>query len=200
MTRRTDKRGPALWYLLSLFSLSACSRASQRAPAFRQDRTEVSSASSMQLMPLEAEPVSETLAPTPSTPLLATRRLNAYFGEVRVIRNVTIAFADREVTAVIGPSGCGKSTLLRCLNRMHETVPTADVEGDVLLDGTSIYKSGLDAIAVRRQIGMVFQRPTPFPTMSIRDNVAAGLRILGRDGPSRKEADEIVEESLNRAG
>jgi len=113
---------------------------------------------------------------------------------------VTADFPDCEVTAVIGPSGCGKSTLLRCLNRMHETVPTASVEGDVTLDGTSIYKSDLTAIAVRREIGMVFQRPTPFPTMSIRDNVVAGLRILGRAGPSRAEADAIAEDSLHRAG
>ncbi|HUQ47838.1 MAG TPA: phosphate ABC transporter ATP-binding protein [Gemmatimonadaceae bacterium] len=133
-------------------------------------------------------------------PLLATRRLNAYFGELRAVRNVTAAFSDREVSAVIGPSGCGKSTFLRCLNRMHETVPTAGVEGEATLDGVSIYKSDLTAIEVRRQIGMVFQRPTPFPTMSIRDNVVAGLRILGRQGPSRKEADQIVEESLQRAG
>jgi phosphate transport system ATP-binding protein len=133
-------------------------------------------------------------------PLLSTRRLNAYFGELRAVRNVTAEFPDCEVTAVIGPSGCGKSTLLRCLNRMHETVPNASVEGDVMLDGTSIYKGNLTAIAVRRQIGMVFQRPTPFPTMSIRDNVVAGLRILGRAGPSRADADAIAEDSLRRAG
>ena len=135
-----------------------------------------------------------------ATPLLATRRLNAYFGQLRAVRNVTAAFPDREVSAVIGPSGCGKSTFLRCLNRMHETVPTACVEGDATLDGKSIYKSDLSAIEVRRQIGMVFQRPTPFPTMSIRDNVLAGLRTLGRSGPSRAEADAIVEDSLARAG
>ena len=139
-------------------------------------------------------------AAQPTAPLLATRRLNAYFGNLRAVRNVTVAFPDREVSAVIGPSGCGKSTFLRCLNRMHETVPTAGVEGDALLGGVSIYKGNLSAIEVRRQVGMVFQRPTPFPTMSIRDNVAAGLRILGRDGPSRKEVDEIVEDSLGRAG
>ncbi len=134
------------------------------------------------------------------SPLFTTRRLNAYFGQLRAVRNVSIAFPDQSVTAVIGPSGCGKSTFLRCLNRMHETVPTAEVQGDALLDGISIYKSGLSAIAVRRQIGMVFQRPTPFPTMSIRDNVVAGLRILGRRGPSKAEADVIVEDSLQRAG
>ena len=133
-------------------------------------------------------------------PLISTRRLNAYFGQARVVRNVTIDFADRAVTAVIGPSGCGKSTLLRCLNRMHETVPGAMVEGDVLLAGESMYKGDLLAIAVRRHIGMVFQRPTPFPTMSIRDNVAAGLRIHVGRGPSRKETDEIVQAALERAG
>lgn len=135
-----------------------------------------------------------------SSPLLTTRLINAYFGQLRAVRNVSIGFSDQSVTAVVGPSGCGKSTFLRCLNRMHETVPTAEVEGDAVLDGKSIYKSGLSAIAVRRQIGMVFQRPTPFPTMSIRDNVVAGLRILGRSGPSDAEADVIVEDSLKRAG
>ena len=138
--------------------------------------------------------------PRAPAPALSTRRLNAFFGELRALRNVTVEFADREITAVIGPSGCGKSTLLRCLNRMHETVPGASVEGNVTLDGTSIYESDLSAIAVRRQIGMVFQRPTPFPTMSIRDNVCAGLRILGRNGPSDAEADGIAEDSLKRSG
>ena len=132
--------------------------------------------------------------------MLRTHRLNAWFGRNRVLRNVTLDFDDRAVTAVIGPSGCGKSTLLRCLNRMHETVPGAIVEGDVTLGDTSIYRGDLNAIAVRRHIGMVFQRPTPFPTMSIRDNVAAGLRIQIGRGPSRKETDEIVETALQRAG
>ena len=144
--------------------------------------------------------VVESILARAKSPVLATRRLNAYFGRTRALRNVSIEVRDREITAIIGPSGCGKSTLLRCLNRMHETVGEASVEGDVLLDGESIYKSGLSAIAVRRQIGMVFQRPTPFPTMSIRDNVVAGLRILGAKGPSRSEADAIAEEALNRSG
>jgi phosphate transport system ATP-binding protein len=133
-------------------------------------------------------------------PLLRARRLNAWFGGNRVLRNVTLDFPNTSVTAVIGPSGCGKSTMLRCLNRMHETVPGATVEGDVLLGGTSIYKGGLNAIAVRRHIGMVFQRPTPFPTMSIRDNVAAGLRIRIGASPPKKETDEIVQVALERAG
>lgn len=135
-----------------------------------------------------------------STPILSTKRLNAWFGKARVIRNVSAEFQDQSVTAVIGPSGCGKSTMLRCLNRMHETVPGAVVEGDVTLGDVSIYKGGLNAIAVRRHIGMVFQRPTPFPTMSIRDNVAAGLRIQIGRSPSGKETDEIVETALERAG
>ena len=129
---------------------------------------------------------------------LETAGLSALFGTSKVVRDVSIAFRDREVTAVIGPSGCGKSTLLRCLNRMHETVPEAVVEGDVFLGETNIYKS-INAIAVRRHIGMVFQRPTPFPTMSIRDNVAAGLQILGRAKPSAKETDRIVEDALRKA-
>jgi len=124
--------------------------------------------------------------------------LSAFFGAAEVIRGVSITFRDREVTAIIGPSGCGKSTLLRCLNRMHETVPTARVTGTVSLDGQDIYARGVNPIEVRRHVGMVFQRPTPFPTMSIRDNVAAGLRILGRDKPARAETDHIVEDALRR--
>ncbi len=105
---------------------------------------------------------------------------------------------EQNVTAIIGPSGCGKSTFLRCLNRMHETVPTARVTGRVRFNGLEIYGRGVNAIAVRRHIGMVFQRPTPFPTMSIRDNVAAGLKVLG-DRPNRRETDAIVERALRRA-
>jgi phosphate transport system ATP-binding protein len=137
---------------------------------------------------------------TDDAPILKAHRLNAWFGGNRVLRNVSLDFNDRSVVAVIGPSGCGKSTMLRCLNRMHETVPGAIVEGDVFLGGTSIYKGDLNAIAVRRHIGMVFQRPTPFPTMSIRDNVAAGLRIQIGRSPSKHETDEIVQSALERAG
>ena len=135
-----------------------------------------------------------------AAPILSTKRLNAWFGRSRVLRNVTLDFNDRAVTAVIGPSGCGKSTMLRCLNRMHETVAGAVVEGEVLLGATNIYKGDLNAIAVRRHIGMVFQRPTPFPTMSIRDNVSAGLRIQIGASPSRRETDDVVEGALERAG
>ena len=135
----------------------------------------------------------------PGKPCLTTRELSAYFGKSRVVSNVTIDFRDREVTAIIGPSGCGKSTLLRCLNRMHETIPGASATGTVTLDGTDIYAPGADAIAVRRHVGMVFQRPTPFPTMSIRDNVTAGLKILGRNAPRGKDAEDIVEGALRHA-
>jgi phosphate transport system ATP-binding protein len=130
---------------------------------------------------------------------ISVRQLDAYFGARRVVSGATIDFPDRQVTAIIGPSGCGKSTLLRCLNRMHETVPTARVEGEVFLDDRDIYGRGVSSIEVRRHIGMVFQRPTPFPTMSIHDNVASGLRSLGRSRPRSRETDEIVEQSLRRA-
>jgi phosphate transport system ATP-binding protein len=128
-----------------------------------------------------------------------TEAVYAYFGESAIIRDISIDFFDRQVTAIIGPSGCGKSTFLRCLNRMHETAATARVTGTITLDGQSIYGPGTNAIAVRRHIGMVFQRPTPFPIMSIHDNVAAGLRVLPREERSRLKVGEIVEDALRRA-
>ena len=134
----------------------------------------------------------------PARVRLDASRLSAFFGAAEVVRQVSVTFRDREVTAIIGPSGCGKSTLLRCLNRMHETVPTARVTGAITLDGQDIYARGVNPIEVRRHVGMVFQRPTPFPTMSIRDNVAAGLQILGSKRPSRSETDGIVEDALKR--
>ena len=135
-----------------------------------------------------------------ASPCLAAESLDAYFGAARVVRDVSFGVASGQVTAIIGPSGCGKSTLLRCLNRMHETVPGARVEGEVRFEGRDIYSPQVSAISVRRHIGMVFQRPTPFPTMSIRDNVAAGLKILpGRERPSRRETADIVERSLRHA-
>jgi phosphate transport system ATP-binding protein len=129
---------------------------------------------------------------------LDIEQLSAWFGKQPAVRNVSVAFREREVTAIIGPSGCGKSTLLRCLNRMHETVPAARVEGTVRLRGTNIYDKGVSPIALRRHIGMVFQRPSPFPTMSIRDNVAAGLRVRG-NRLSGTATNEIVERALHRA-
>ena len=122
----------------------------------------------------------------PARRRIAAESLDAYFGAARVVRDVSFGVHTGQVTAIIGPSGCGKSTLLRCLNRMHETVPAARVEGEVRFEGRDIYAPAVSAIGVRRHIGMVFQRPTPFPTMSIRDNVAAGLKILPRgERPSR---------------
>jgi phosphate transport system ATP-binding protein len=138
--------------------------------------------------------------PTAARPRISVRKLDALFGANRAVRDVSIDFPDGEVTAIIGPSGCGKSTLLRCLNRMHETVPLTRVTGEVLLDGRNLYARGVNPIEVRRHIGMVFQRPTPFPTMSIRDNVAAGLRAFSRNRPERQREDQIVEESLRTAG
>jgi phosphate transport system ATP-binding protein len=123
--------------------------------------------------------------------------LDVYYGEFLAVKDVNLSIAPRSVTAFIGPSGCGKSTLLRTLNRMHEVIPGARAEGNVLLDGEDIYGPGVDPVSVRRTIGMVFQRPNPFPTMSIKDNVVAGLRLQGvRD---RAELDEVAERSLRAA-
>jgi phosphate transport system ATP-binding protein len=130
---------------------------------------------------------------------LRTESLDAYFGSTRAVRDVSLDVPVNEVTAIIGPSGCGKSTLLRCLNRMHETIASARVEGAVLFHGQDIYADGVDPIALRRHVGMVFQRPTPFPTMSIRDNVAAGLRAAPGPKPGRAAVDEIVERALRQA-
>jgi phosphate transport system ATP-binding protein len=135
----------------------------------------------------------------PALPAIETRDLNAYFGSTHAVRDVSLGFPQQEVTAIIGPSGCGKSTLLRCLNRMHETVPLARVEGTVLFHGRNIYGPGVDPIALRRHVGMVFQRPTPFPTMSIRDNVAAGLRVQLGERLDRRQVDEVVERALRQA-
>lgn len=125
--------------------------------------------------------------------------LSAMFGKVVAVKDVSLTLLDRRVTAIIGPSGCGKSTFLRCLNRMHETVGTASVRGRVMLDGHDIYGSGTNPASVRKHIGMVFQKPTPFPTMSIRDNVSAGVRVAGDPRPSRAEIDVIVERALRRS-
>ncbi len=135
---------------------------------------------------------------------LASVALTAYFGSSAAIRGINLAVQDRSVTAIIGPSGCGKSTFLRCLNRMHETVPGARVEGSVVLtarDGGTfdIYTKGANPVAVRKHIGMVFQRPTPFPTMSIRDKVAAGLKVTANGATSARKTDEVVERALRRA-
>src|SRR5438067_6111951 len=110
--------------------------------------------------------------------ILVTQR-NAWSGEHHVLHEVGTAMAPKAVTALIGPSGCGKSTFIRCLNRMHEVVPGARVSGTVLVEGEDLYAPGVDPVEVRRKIGMVFQKANPFPTMSVFDNVAAGLRLAG---------------------
>src|SRR5579875_3065787 len=129
---------------------------------------------------------------------LSLVHLSAYFGRVKTLKDINLDIPEYNVTAIIGPSGCGKSTLVRCLNRMHEVVPGARAEGEVILDGENIYDPGVDPVAVRRRVGMVFQKPTPFPTMSIEENVAAGLK-LNSIALSRAERDRIVERSLRRA-
>ena len=123
--------------------------------------------------------------------------LNAYFGNTRALKDINIAIKAKIVTAIIGPSGCGKSTFIRCINRLHEVVPNTKVSGEVLLDGEDIYSPDVDPIEIRRKIGMVFQKPNPFPVLSIYDNVAAGLKL---NGVKKKDyLDEIVEGSLRRA-
>jgi len=124
--------------------------------------------------------------------------LNVYYGKFKAVEDVTLTIEPRTVTAFIGPSGCGKSTFLRTLNRMHEVIPGAHVEGEVLIDGNNLYGPGVDPVLVRRQVGMVFQRPNPFPTMSIRDNVLAGVK-LNNTRMSKTDADELVEKSLKGA-
>ncbi|MDP9865251.1 MULTISPECIES: phosphate ABC transporter ATP-binding protein PstB [Streptosporangium] len=123
--------------------------------------------------------------------------LDAYYGKHKAIEDISMTIEPQSITAFIGPSGCGKSTFLRTLNRMHEVIPGARVEGKVLLDGEDLYASDVEPVSVRRMIGMVFQRPNPFPTMSIYENVAAGLRLNGRHPKST--VDGIVEESLKGA-
>jgi len=129
---------------------------------------------------------------------LEVHDLDAFFGSNHAVRGVSMDVPEHRVTAIIGPSGCGKSTFLRTLNRMHETVPGAYIRGRVLLDGADIYAAGIDPVSVRRHVGMVFQRPTAFPTMSIQGNVAAGLRVLRAAGIVVNE-EQRVEEALKRS-
>ena len=128
---------------------------------------------------------------------IVTKGLNAYFGEVHAVKGIDIHIPRNAITAVIGPSGCGKSTLIRCMNRMHEVVRGARVTGEVLLDGNNIYGSQVDPVQIRAKVGMVFQKPNPFPTMSIYDNVVAGLRLNGEK--DWKKLDSVVQKSLKLA-
>src|SRR5205085_2886409 len=151
------------------------------------------------------EPIATPARPVPASPAgaqpqrlarsVTVERLNAWYGDHHTIKDLTLDFAANRATALIGPSGSGKSTVVRCINRMHEELPAARAEGRVLLDELDLYDRAVDVTAVRRAIGMVFQKPNPFPTMSIFDNVAAGLRLT-----SRKVDHEHVEKALHGAG
>jgi phosphate transport system ATP-binding protein len=133
-------------------------------------------------------------SPSPAAEKIRVRGLTVRYGEKIAVNDISLAIPEHRVTAFIGPSGCGKSTFLRCLNRMHELVPGARSEGSVTIDGEDLYARGIDPVRLRRRVGMVFQRPNPFPTMSIYDNVAAGLRLNGWRG----NLDEIVERCLRQ--
>ncbi|WP_437909305.1 phosphate ABC transporter ATP-binding protein PstB [Sorangium sp. So ce327] len=126
---------------------------------------------------------------------ISVTRLNAYFHKFHAIHDITLNIPDGQVTAVIGPSGCGKSTFLRCLNRMHEQVPGASAKGSVMIDGVNIYDKAVDPVRLRRRVGMVFQKPNPFPTMSIRENVLAGHKL---NGISVKDPTGLVEKCLRQ--
>jgi phosphate transport system ATP-binding protein len=125
------------------------------------------------------------------------RNLNAWFGPKQALFDINLELPDKQTTAIIGPSGCGKSTFVRCLNRMHETLPDTRVEGKVAIGDLDVYGKGVSPVWIRRRVGMVFQKPNPFPTMSIYDNVAAGLKLNGFR--NRKELDQVVEHSLHKA-
>jgi len=127
---------------------------------------------------------------------LIAQDINVWFGQRHVLKDVNLVFPEREVTALIGPSGCGKSTFIRTLNRMHELIDSAGLAGRVLLDGTDIYDAGVDPVDVRLRVGMVFQKPNPFPTMSIKENVLSGLKLANR---KNDDPNGLVETSLRRA-
>ena len=146
----------------------------------------------------DEEPTPRAPGPVTGAPLDAVG-VSAWFGQRKVLQRVSLTMNAGEVTALIGPSGCGKSTFLRILNRMHELVPGASLAGEVRLDGTDIYEPGRRITETRRQIGMVFQKPNPFPAMSIADNVTAGLKLIGVRA-SRSDKRDLVEECLTRAG
>jgi phosphate transport system ATP-binding protein len=130
-------------------------------------------------------------------PKVRTEALSAYYGTTQALKELSIDVREHAITAIIGPSGCGKSTFIRCLNRMHELVPRARTTGKVILDDFDIYARGIDAVSIRRKVGMVFQKPNPFPTMSVYDNVAAGLKLNGVR--NQEKLDRAVKRSLEQA-
>ncbi len=137
----------------------------------------------------------QSTPPAADAPKMRADTLKAYFGATEVLKGVSLPVEDKHVTAIIGPSGCGKSTFIRCLNRMHEVVPGARVAGKVLLDQEDIYARDVDPVRVRRRVGMVFQKPNPFPTMTIRENVLAGLKL---NGIRPKDPEELTERVLRQ--
>jgi phosphate transport system ATP-binding protein len=147
--------------------------------------------------PEPAAPQPAAQVPASPYPGMRVAKLSAWYGKHQAIRDVSLDIPDRHVTAIIGPSGCGKSTLVRCLNRMHEVVRGARAEGEVIINGQNVYDPAVDPVALRREVGMVFQRANPFPTMTIYENVVAGLRLTGRHGA--RELREVAERSLQRA-
>jgi len=156
-----------------------------------------------QASPPQGDPATGTAA-VDAKPGLSVRleKLRAFYGDAEPVKGIDLDFRANEVTAIIGPSGCGKSTMVRCINRMHEEIPGARAEGRVLLDDLDVYDSSVDVVAVRRAIGMVFQKPNPFPTMSVFDNVAAGLRLSSRRRGERAKTSlrAKVETALRSAG
>jgi phosphate transport system ATP-binding protein len=149
------------------------------------------------LVSVAGEPDAMSAKPSREIGNVALRGLHAYYGSNHAVRGVDLEFDSAKVTAIIGPSGCGKSTMVRCINRMHEEISGARTEGQVLLDGLDLYDPRIDIVAVRRAVGMVFQKPNPFPTMSVIDNVTAGLRL---SGASRGELEDRGREALVGAG
>jgi phosphate transport system ATP-binding protein len=161
-------------------------------------QTEQSDARPAEIPAAAAEPQPTAAPAAKAGHSISLRELKVFYGNHMAVRGVDLQFAPNKITAIIGPSGCGKSTLVRSINRMHEEIPGARVEGDVLLDETPIYGQDVDVVAVRCAIGMVFQRPNPFPTMSIFDNVAAGLRLTGTT--RGKNLNSLVHDALRSAG
>jgi phosphate transport system ATP-binding protein len=151
-------------------------------------------------LPATGAPAATTGAPRPGPAALVAEGVSAWFGDHHVLNDVDLRMEAGRVTALIGPSGCGKSTFLRILNRMHELVPGASLAGQVLLDGQDIYDLSRRPIESRRRIGMVFQKANPFPTMSVYDNVLAGLKLTGRKATGQGGSDDLVEHSLRSAG
>jgi phosphate transport system ATP-binding protein len=168
------------------------------------EETSTAPAQSIDTNPTVARPTAGTAAAeareagvTSQAYSISLRNVNAFYGDTHAVKEVNLEYAANQVTAMIGPSGCGKSTLVRCINRMHEEIPGARSTGEILLDDLDLHGTAVDVVSVRRAIGMVFQKPNPFPTMSIYDNVAAGIRLSGTRGVNVKER---VEQSLRGAG